>query len=204
MPLVVGRHARFPRRVRPGLRQGRARVRGRRDRQLLGQPVAAPHGRPLGLDAPKCSYKTEGDQRDKTTYVMEFGRRAAASKSTARRDSSTPTSSQSPGASRRRREYDDRRDRAAALRGARRKDHGPRRERGPARALRRGRRGRRGRSPDRWPCDAPSANDARSGGGDGVRARATALTDDLAENFEDPEAIQLTTYQPRPQSRAAS
>ena len=54
------------------------------------------------------------------------------------------------------------------------------------------------------PCDKASANDARSGGGDGVRARATALTDDLAENFEDPEAIQLTTYQPRPQSRAAS
>ena len=53
-------------------------------------------------------------------------------------------------------------------------------------------------------CDKASANDARSGGGDGVRARATALTDDLAENFEDPEAIQLTTYQPRPQSRAAS
>ena len=54
------------------------------------------------------------------------------------------------------------------------------------------------------PCDKAAANDARSGGGDDVRARATALTDDLAENFEDPEAIQLTTYQPRPQSRAAS
>ena len=54
------------------------------------------------------------------------------------------------------------------------------------------------------PCDKARANDTQSGGGDGVRARATALTDDLAENFEDPEAIQLTTYQPRPQSRAAS
>ena len=52
------------------------------------------------------------------------------------------------------------------------------------------------------PCDKASANDARSGGGDGVRARATALTDDLAENFEDPEAIQLTTYQPRGRSLA--
>ena len=54
------------------------------------------------------------------------------------------------------------------------------------------------------PCDKASANDARCGGDDSVRARATALTDDLAENFQDPEAIQLTTYQPRPQSRAAS
>ena len=39
----------------------------------------------------------------------------------------------------------------------------------------------------------------------GRRRRARhVLTDDHAENFEDPEAIQLTTYQPRPQSRAAS
>ena len=54
------------------------------------------------------------------------------------------------------------------------------------------------------PCDKARANDATCGGDDDVRARAAALTDDLAENFEDPEAIQLTTYQPRPQSRAAS
>ena len=54
------------------------------------------------------------------------------------------------------------------------------------------------------PCDKAAANDAASGGGDGVWARAWSHTEDLAENFEDPEAIQLTTYQPRPQSRAAS
>ena len=54
------------------------------------------------------------------------------------------------------------------------------------------------------PCDKARANDATCGGDDDVRARAAVLTDDLAENFEDPEAIQLTTYQPRPQSFAAS
>ena len=36
------------------------------------------------------------------------------------------------------------------------------------------------------------------------RAQFDAEMRDLAENFEDPEAIQLTTYQPRPQCRAAS
>ena len=54
------------------------------------------------------------------------------------------------------------------------------------------------------PCAKAAANDATCGGDDDVRARAAVLTDDLAENFEDPEAIQLTTYQPRPQSLAAS
>ena len=54
------------------------------------------------------------------------------------------------------------------------------------------------------PCDKASANDARSGGGDGVRARAAALTEDLAENFEGRKAMQVTYYEPEPQFRAAS
>ena len=49
------------------------------------------------------------------------------------------------------------------------------------------------------PCDKASANDARSGGGDGVRARAAALTEDLAENFEGRKAMQVTYYEPEPQ-----
>ena len=94
---VVGRHARFPRRVRPGLRQGlRARVRGRRDGQLLGQPVAAPHGRPLGLDAPKMLVQDRGRPARQDDLRHGVRRRAAASKSTARPRFVDATSSQSP------------------------------------------------------------------------------------------------------------
>ena len=51
------------------------------------------------------------------------------------------------------------------------------------------------------PCDKASANDARSGGGDGVRARAAALTDDLAENFEGRKAMQVTESVSRTRSQ---
>ena len=97
MPLVVVRHARFPRRVRPGLRQGlRARVRGRRDPQLLGQPLAAAHGRPLGLDAPKMLVQDRGRPARQDDLRHGVRRRAAASKSTARPRFVDATSSQSP------------------------------------------------------------------------------------------------------------
>jgi hypothetical protein len=37
-----------------------------------------------------------------------------------------------------------------------------------------------------------------------VRARAAALTEDLAENFEGRKAMQVTYYEPEPQFRVGS
>ena len=126
------------------------------------------------LTRPGTAYKTEGGQRDATSYVMEFDGVNTKIAETVLRIYSARV-----------REVMD----LIRAGDARVRFAGP--DEGEA------------AEPTGEACKEARANDTASGGDDDVRARADDLAADLDENFGDPEAIQLTTYQPRPQSGMA-